>query len=181
MVFLLVTADCSDVFILNWKTTLRAINPFIWCICRSVCFPLNTSAYITLSKVQDLHLYETKFTYTYVTYIQTFKLWTFKDMNLCSTTIRRGWHASLPSVSCCWRSFSSAVSHVLVLLQLVTLLHSMTTLCQLLYCTTVFSRYYTLKSKNVLFFYLFLCICVGKSFEPITVQYYIADCVRYLG
>ena len=178
MVFLLVTADCSAGFILNWKTTLRAINPFIWCICRSVCFPLNTSAYITLSKVQDLHLMrQNSHTLTSPTYTPS-SCEVSKDTSLCSTSIGRGWHGSLPSVSCCWRSFSSAVSHVLVPLRLVTLLlHSMTTLCQLLYCTTVFSRYY--KSKNVLFFYLFLCICVENLLNLL--QYYIADCVRYLG
>ena len=50
--------------------------------------------------------------------------------------IRHEWNCSLPSVSNCWRSFSSTISHLLCLLQLVTLpacsLMS-APLCQLLY------------------------------------------------
>ena len=49
------------------------------------------------------------------------------------------WNCSLPSVSYCWWSFISAISHVLSLLQSVTLLASSldaAPVCQLLHCTT---------------------------------------------
>ena len=52
----------------------------------------------------------------------TFKLWNLKDANVCSIKIRRDWCCILPSVSSCWWSFSSAISHLRSLSQVVTLL-----------------------------------------------------------
>ena len=40
----------------------------------------------------------------------------------CAIDVRHEWHCSLPSVSYRWRPFSSAISHLLSLLQSVTLL-----------------------------------------------------------
>ena len=39
----------------------------------------------------------------------------------CAVSVRCEWNCSLPSVACCWRSFSSAISHFLSFLQSVTL------------------------------------------------------------
>ena len=56
--------------------------------------------------------------------------------------------------------------------------------CQLLYCTTVLFQVLCCKIKNVsfifcvcLFFMYYLC---EKYYKPITVQYYIADCVSWV-
>jgi len=65
-----------------------------------------------------------------VTYTWTFKLQTLKDANVHLVParsqnpcrhIRCEWTLSLPSVSCCWRPFSSTVSHLLYLLYLLFL------------------------------------------------------------
>ena len=61
-------------------------------------------------------------TCTQVPYIQTFKFQTFKNVNMHSISIRCEWICSLFSISYCWRSFSSTISHLLSLLQEVTLL-----------------------------------------------------------
>ena len=52
----------------------------------------------------------------------TFKLWIFKDANVCSIKIRCGQCCNLSSVSSCWRSFSSTISHLHSCPQSVTLL-----------------------------------------------------------
>ena len=52
----------------------------------------------------------------------TFKLWTFKDANVCSIKIRHGRCCNLSSVSSCWRPFSSTISHLHSCPQSVTLL-----------------------------------------------------------
>ena len=54
--------------------------------------------------------------------------------------------------------------------------------CQLLYCTTVLFKVLYCKMKNVffifcLFFMYYLC---EKYYKPITVQYYIANCVSWV-
>ena len=72
-------------------------------------------------------------------YLQTFKLRTFRDANVCFISVRHEWNCSLPSISYGWRSFNSTISHLLSLLQSVTLLpfHSMPDpQGQLLYWTT---------------------------------------------
>ena len=64
--------------------------------------------------------------------------------------------------------------------------HSMPVLvCQLLYCTiTVLFKVLYCKIKNVFFIFrvcLFVCIILcEKYYKPITVQYYIADCVSWV-
>ncbi|CAI9155259.1 unnamed protein product [Rangifer tarandus platyrhynchus] len=50
-------------------------------------------------------------------------------------------------------------------------------LCQLLYSTTVLFKVLYCKMKKCLFFMYYLC---GKYYKPITVQYYIADCVNWV-
>ena len=67
------------------------------------------------------------------------KVWTciqfHQGTRTCAINIRCEWHCNLSSVSYCWRSFSSTVSHLLSLLQSVTLLAcslAVTPGCQLL-------------------------------------------------
>ena len=55
---------------------------------------------------------------------------------------------------------------------------------QLWYCTPVLFKALYCKVKNVLL--IFLCLLImyylcEKYYIPINVQYYVADCVRYLG
>ena len=104
-----------------------------------------------------------------------------------SNHVRREWNCSLHSVSYCWRSFSSTISHLLSLLQSVTLLScslDASPVCQLLYCTTVLFKvlYCTIRFKLFsLFFVFFLMYCLcEKYYKPITVQYYIADCISWV-
>ena len=49
--------------------------------------------------------------------------------------------------------------------------------CQLLYCTTVLFKVLYCKMKKCFFLMYYLC---GKYYKPITVQYYIADCVNWV-
>ena len=86
------------------------------------------------------------------------KIWMWIHM---SNHVRHEWNCSLPSVSYCWQSFSSAISHLLSLP--VSSSSCLFTQCQLLYasCHTVLvylSRYYTVRlKKNFLIFYYFGC------------------------
>ena len=53
--------------------------------------------------------------------------------------------------------------------------------CQLLYWTTVFFKVLYRNIKNVLFFvFVFMYYLCEKYYKPITVQYYIADCVSWV-
>ena len=116
-----------------------------------------------------------------VSYIRTFKFRTFKDADVCSVNVRSKWNCSLLSVSYCYWSFSSAVSHLLSLLQSVTLLTCSidTSPCiPALYCTTVLFKVLYCKIKNVLFFaFVFMCYLYEKYYKLIIVEYCIADCV----
>ena len=62
------------------------------------------------------------FSYTVSPYIWTFKLQTFKDVAMCSISFSCEWDCSLLSISYCWWSSSSTISHLFSLLQPVTLL-----------------------------------------------------------
>ena len=92
-----------------------------------------------------------------------------------------GENCSLPSVSYCWRPFSSSISHILSLLQSVTLLA-----CSLLAspCMSAVVLYYwtyqdaKCKIQSALFFVCFLCIICGKSITHL-LQYDRADCVSW--
>ena len=111
--------------------------------------------------------------------------WELSKMQTCicfqqqtrTINVRHEWNCSLPSVSYCRWPFSSTISHLLSLLQSVTLLACSldTSPCMpavVLYC----------KIKNVffifcLFFMYYLC---EKYYKSITVQYYIDDCVGWV-
>ena len=54
--------------------------------------------------------------------MQTFRLRPFKDMSVGSISVGCEWNCSLPSTTYCCQFFSSAISHLLSLLQSVTLL-----------------------------------------------------------
>ena len=71
----------------HWKPLLWALQGFI-CLSLNIVTPLYTNC----------------------------KLWTFKDVNMCSISIRHQWNCSLPSISCCRRPFSSTISQLLSLL-----------------------------------------------------------------
>ena len=62
---------------------------------------------------------------------RTFKLWALKEVNMFSISVRHEWHGSLPSVSCCWRSSSSAISLLLSLLHSLLSVHLMPNPCML--------------------------------------------------
>ena len=89
------------------------------------------------------------------------------------------------SVSYCWQSFSSTISHLLSFLQSVALLACslgaspwmpVVVLC---YC---FSRYCTVRLKmfSLFFVFIFYILFVRKYYKPITVQYYITSCVSWV-
>ena len=110
----------------------------------------------------------------------------FKDANVCSINVRREWNCSLPSISYCWWSFSSTISHLLSLLQSVTLLA-----CSLdaspympavvLYYCVLFKVLYC-KIKNVYFLclFIFMYYLCEKYYKPIVVQYCIPACVSWV-
>ena len=52
---------------------------------------------------------------------------------------------------------------------------------QLLYCTTILFKVLYHKIKNVLFFvFVFMYYLCEKYYKPITVQYYIANCISWI-
>ena len=92
--------------------------------------------------------------------------------------LMREWNCSLPSVSWCWRSFSSTISHLLSVLQAVTSLACSLDASPCMPVVVLF-KILNYKFKNVLcflclFFMYYLC---GKYYKPITIQYYVVDCV----
>ena len=71
--------------------------------------------------------------------VRTFKLQTFKDVNVHSINVRREWNCSLSSISYRWWSFSFTISHLLSPLQSGKNFSYLFTWCQALYasyCTT---------------------------------------------
>ena len=130
----------------------------------------------------------------------SFKLQTFKDVNMHSITIRHEWDCSGPPASYCWCPFSSAISCLPCLLQSAPFLarcwcpfssaiSSLPCLllpvhpvpapgCQLLCYTTVLCKVLYSKMKNVHFLCLFLMYDLCKKYYKLnTVQYYTADYV----
>ena len=95
------------------------------------------------------------------------KMWTYvwsqQGTRSCAINVRHEWNCSSPSVSCCWRSFNSTISH---LLQSVTLL---ATWCQPLDArywavTMVLFKVLYCKIKNDLFFvFVFYVLFVQKA------------------
>ena len=102
---------------------------------------------------------------------QTFKLWTFRDVNVLLVLARsqNPWHQHQA-----WVKLQSALH--LLLLTVLQLCHLPPALpppvgnflpvhlipapvCQLLYCTAVLSRYWTVRLKMFIFC-LFFCVCV---------------------
>ena len=102
-------------------------------------------------------------------------------------SVRHEWHCCLPSVSYCWPSFSSTVSHHFSLLQAVTLL-CLFTWCQPLYascctvCTTVLFKvlYFTFKMFNFFVWFFFMYYLCEKYYKSIILQYYVASCVSWI-
>ena len=88
----------------------------IWCINWAPRYLPKWAENVCPHKILNKNVYSKS---QYVTW--TFKLQTFKYVNMRPTYFRREWNCSLPSVSHCWRSCSSAVSRLLSLLQSVTL------------------------------------------------------------
>ena len=109
----------------------------------------------------------------------TFKMQTFKRENVCSINIRREWSCSLPSVSSCWWSFSSVspTSSSSPVTQLAGSLDA-SPVCQPSWWTTVLLKVLQY-IKNVFFIFCFYVLFVWKYYKPITVQYYIGDCVSW--
>ena len=100
-----------------------------------------------------------------------------------STSIRCEWDGGWPSISYCWRSFTSTISYLSPLLSDSSCLF---TRCQLPYascCTLLlyFSRYCTARFKMFSFcgFFCVYYLC-EKYYKPITIRYYIADCVSWV-
>ena len=113
------------------------------------------------------------------------KIWTFvwfqPVRKWTAISVRREWHCSMSSLSYCWWSFSSTISHLLSLLQSVTLLAfslDASPVCWLTYFTTVLSKVLYCKIKNISFIF---CVCFffmyylcEKYYKPITVWHRIS-------
>ena len=98
--------------------------------------------------------------------------------------VRCEWNCSLPSVSCCWRSFSSSISHLSRLLSSVTFLASSLDAnpCMPAVVLLYFSEYCNVRLKmfSLFFVLFFMCYMYEKCYKPVIVQYYIADCVSWV-
>ena len=80
----------------------------------------------------------------------------FKDANMCSIDIRCEWKRSLPSVSLCWWSFNSTISHLFSLLLSLTLLScSLNARLSMPAIVLYFSRHCTKRLKMFPLFFLF--------------------------
>ena len=99
--------------------------------------------------------------------------WIQQRTGTCVINVRREWNCSLPSVSYCRRSFSSAVFHLLSLRHSVTLLAcsldaSLYVPAVVLYsCTSQGTLLYV---KNVFFCVIFIYYLCRKYYKPVTVQ-----------
>ena len=89
--------------------------------------------------------------------------WIKQGTRTCAIIVRHEWNSSLPSVSCCWWPFSSTISHLLSLLQSVTLLacsfHASPCMPAVVLDYIVFKVLYS-KSKNVFFIFRVCCLCI---------------------
>ena len=115
---------------------------------------------------------------------QAIKLWTFKDPNVHSVSVRGEWNCSSPSSSHRWASCSSTILHLLSLLRSVTLpAWSLDASGCMPTVVLYFSRYCIVRLKV---FSLFLCVCFliyylcEKYYKSFTVQHCIADCVSWV-
>ena len=100
------------------------------------------------------------------------KVLTFQRGEL-AINVRHEWSCSLPSISCCWWSFSSTISRLLSFLQSITLLACLLDASH--YMPAVVLYYCTFQDNTVrlkMFYYLclcfFMCYLYGKyySAEP---------------
>ena len=117
-----------------------------------------------------------------------FKIWQRKYCTspVCERSSCELWEmrSCLPSVSYCWWAFSSTISHLLCLLQLVTLLAVFLMPVPVATCCTVllyYSRYCTIKFKMFPFFVFisFMYYLCEKYYKAITVQYHVINCVNW--
>ena len=88
------------------------------------------------------------------------------------------------SISSCWQSFSSTISHLLSLLQSVALLAywpdaTLYMPVQIWYCTSVLFKVLYCMIKSILFFVFMYYFC-EKYYKPITVEYHRVDCVSWV-
>ena len=114
--------------------------------------------------------------------LQIFTLWIFKDGNMCTINVRLEWNCSLPSISHCWQSFSSTVSHLFSLLQSGTLLacwlDAIPYMPALILC---FPKYCTVRVKMFSLFFVFSMYYLCENYcTSTTVQYYIAGCYSWV-
>ena len=94
--------------------------------------------------------------------------------------VRCEWNCSLLSAFYCWRSFSSTVSHLLSLLQSLTLLACSLDASQPLYasCCTVLLYFPRLKMFFCCsFIFCVLILFVWECYKPLTVEYCVPDWV----
>ena len=110
--------------------------------------------------------------------------WTQQGTRACAINIRCEWNCRLPSISYYWWPFGSTISHLLSLPQSVTLLacsfdaNPCIPAVVLYYCTFWVC---TVRFKIFSLFFVFLMYYLyEKDCKPITMQYRITDCVRYL-
>ena len=103
-------------------------------------------------------------------------IWFQQGTRTCAISVRPEWNCSLPSVSCCWWSFNSTISHLLSFLQPVALfaVHSVPIpVC----CCTVplyFSRYCPVVVKMV--FCVYFSYIVWNYYKPIATVLYSQLC-----
>ena len=87
--------------------------------------------------------------------------------------LMREWNCSLPSVSWCWRSFSSTISHLLSLLTSVTLLACSLDISPCMPAVVLdyyFSRFCTVKIENVFFVFCFFVCYLCEKYKLTIIQ-----------
>ena len=83
----------------------------------------------------------------------------------CAINVRHEWDCSLPSVSCCWQSFTSTIGQPLPapVSNTSCLFSRCQPVCQLLYCIPLyFSRYCTVRLENVFFIFVIFNVFLWK-------------------
>ena len=110
--------------------------------------------------------------------------WTQQGTRACAINIRCEWNCRLPSVSYYWWPFGSTISHLLSLPPSVTLLACSFDASPCIPAVVLYYRTFwvcTVRFKILsLFFVSLMYYLYEKDCKPITMQYRITDCVRYL-
>ena len=107
-------------------------------------------------------------------------IWFQQRTRTCVINIRCEWNCSLPSISYSWGFFSPTIFHLLSQLQPVTLLACVLDARPGILAVLLYKGLYYKIKKHYFLCLSFIYYLYEKYYKPITVQYYMADCVSWV-